>query len=304
LLSGPQTPKILKMNPIGEWRTAIYLLAGLSVSSTSFPLEANAGRRTLCIGSLLEAMEDHLDPRAVCGYKKGYCSDNVVKVLDQIESGPYKNVKANVLYIFPKSLGNDLVPNNPRNPIHAWQFHAVLEVNGMIVDPDFGPSPVLIRPEKYFEKMFGKGNVAFNQMLVSTIAPSQYREGMKRKGPEHYCYHLYDDKKRASAQTVEGFLKERGLETPRQERPRENIPPDEYGNRVYGMIKANRPDFRKVAQGKPVTFQYNGMFGQKLTASGTLVSAGDFSVSIRLESGELDSIPYALIWPDSLSSPP
>lgn len=86
-----------------------------------------------------------------------------------------------VLYIFGDTDEQDQLVNiHPRKARGArdteWAFHVVLEINGMILDPDFGDHPHAVSVTEYFQKMWGVGhdNLGDEALFVRAIPAPDY----------------------------------------------------------------------------------------------------------------------------------
>jgi hypothetical protein len=81
-----------------------------------------------------------------------------------------------VLYLIPKenlNRENGLIfaSKDRRNDYQSWQFHVVLEKDGMIYDPDFSNKATPIKTQDYFETMF---HDARNKIFVRDIPAMEY----------------------------------------------------------------------------------------------------------------------------------
>lgn len=88
------------------------------------------------------------------------CYDNITRLLNLAEKSGIDTSNANILYITNRgysSLGlvNAELARGKIKPSETnWQFHAILEMNGLIYDYDFMNSPLVLSIPQYFEKMF------------------------------------------------------------------------------------------------------------------------------------------------------
>jgi hypothetical protein len=83
---------------------------------------------------------------------------------------------AKVLYLIPKenlNRKNGLIyaSKDRRNDYQTWQFHVVLEKDGIIYDPDFSSKATPLKTQEYFETMFHDGR---NDMYVREIPAMEY----------------------------------------------------------------------------------------------------------------------------------
>jgi hypothetical protein len=81
-----------------------------------------------------------------------------------------------VLYLLPKenlTKKNGLIfaSKDRRNEYQSWQFHVVLEKDGMIYDPDFSNKATPLKTQDYFETMF---HDARNDIYVRDIPAMEY----------------------------------------------------------------------------------------------------------------------------------
>lgn len=88
------------------------------------------------------------------------CYENTVRLLKSAEKEKINIYNANIIHITNKGfsalgLVNAEFARSKSSPSETnWQFHAVLEMDGMIYDYDFATSPIVLPVKQYFEKMF------------------------------------------------------------------------------------------------------------------------------------------------------
>lgn len=93
-------------------------------------------------------------------YVARQCYQNVVRLLQLAEKQRLNINNANLLRITNKGfsalgLVNAEFARSKLSPTETnWEFHAVLELDGLIYDYDFGNRPVVAPVKEYFEKMF------------------------------------------------------------------------------------------------------------------------------------------------------
>ena len=85
-------------------------------------------------------------------YKCGLCFKNIYRFIGTLPQ--LLRAKAQVIIIQQHSKG--LKPLRPREEVHRWGYHVVLDVEGKIFDYDFGKSPRILEKRTYFETMFEK----------------------------------------------------------------------------------------------------------------------------------------------------
>lgn len=103
----------------------------------------------------------------------GECDTNVEKFLTKLEAQkPGSTSKMKVLYLSPV-LPDEKVITRPKaarsGKQEYWYFHAVIELNGKILDFDRAKAGRALKAEDYFEEMFGA-----RQLKVRAIRAALY----------------------------------------------------------------------------------------------------------------------------------
>lgn len=279
------------------------LCAAAVVLAVALPTHAFAdvSENKSCALAVLDGLKSLNEAGIECGYRAGYCSDHVLMLFNDLKKSGVSESKIKVLYVYGESLGDGLHPLNPRLPVPGWRFHAILEVNGMIVDPDYGQKPVMIRPETYFRTMFGSQNVSFDKIRVKEMDPNQYSKVFEEKGPAHYIYQLNESEESHPTKSVNEYLKSKNPSyVSRQSQVIESKEPSPWDN-TYRLISANRPRFEGVGRGNQVRFDYVGDGGKQTEVTGTIVSVTPKSIKIRTAE-QISEIPYELIFPASITA--
>lgn len=93
-------------------------------------------------------------------YKPADCYYNIVRFLDLAEKSKININNANILYITNEGTSmfghvraeHTRGRNGPED--RNWYFHAVLEMDGLVYDYDFGITPRVVSVHEYFKVMF------------------------------------------------------------------------------------------------------------------------------------------------------
>lgn len=93
-------------------------------------------------------------------YKAADCFYNVVRLLELAEKNKININNANILYITNEgtSMFGHVKAEHTRGRTGVgdrnWYFHAVLEMDGLVYDYDFGITPRVVSVQEYFTVMF------------------------------------------------------------------------------------------------------------------------------------------------------
>ena len=271
----------------------LYLLAALSLSVFG----NDVPKKGACLAAAVRGYREWAAPEN-CTYVEGFCHNNILPIMADLKRRGVPESKMNVLYVFPKSMGDFLHPSLTKVAGTRWRFHVILEVDGMVIDPDYGTQPILVRPETYFRTMFGSGNVRFDQMKVLSISPQHYRMTSADHGEIHYLYHWHEvEHPRAKpSEDVASYLqRKKTAYVPEQSKVIKSQASS--FDKPSILIQVNRPRFAAVGVGRKVSFDYSVRPLKKVY--GTIEAVGPKSV--RIHNGDTaDEYFYELIYSESI----
>jgi hypothetical protein len=255
----------------------LYLLAALSLSVFG----NDVPKKGACLAAAVRGYRDWAAPEN-CTYINGMCHNNILPIMADLKRRGVPESKMRVLYVFPKSLGDYLHPL--RTPVvgTSWRYHVILEVDGMMIDPDYGTRPVLMRPETYFRTMFGSGNISFDQMRVLSISPKHYRMTSADHGEGHFLHHLHEIEHpdAQASEDVATYLRRKSTAyIPEQTNVIQSQPASPYTSRIFALIEASRPRFEHLGVGREVVFDYSARPPKKVR--GTIEAIGPRSARVR-----------------------
>lgn len=246
----------------------------------------------------------HTYPESHCGYQSGHCSSNVFPLLSAMKHLGLDEKKANVLYIYPNRIFDELQPQMGRGSDKRWRFHVVVEYEGEILDLDYAKqTPSVIAT--YFQDMFGSGNVDFKHLKVKEITPERYRSVLRDKGGFHYVYHLNESEERYPVEDLSTYLARKSPDRKVEQtdvRPSRTKNPYKVINYVAALQKNNIQEFNRVGIGRPVKFMYSTDPDDPEAQAwlvGQIESIGGKMVRIKGPAGSIE-IPLELVWADSV----
>jgi hypothetical protein len=88
-------------------------------------------------------------------YMKDWCSRNILNLAKDFELlHGFDDHRVFALYVVHKNKGQSFLPMKARSKGDRWKFHALLVVDGYVLDLDFGKSPRVLRIDDYLTEMF------------------------------------------------------------------------------------------------------------------------------------------------------